>query len=62
MCDKLNRLRKQRDEAYDEVSILESYLRDARREGKPTTPIVNAIESIHRGIKEIDQKILQLLC
>ena len=61
MCDKLNRLRKERDDAYTEVSVLESYLRDARKEGKPTTPIVNAIESTNRTIKEIDQKILQLL-
>ena len=61
MCDKLNRLRKERDDAYTEVSVLESYLRDARKEGKPTTPIVNAIESTNRTINEIDRKILQLL-
>lgn len=61
MCDKLNRLRKERDDAYTEVGVLTSYLRDARKEGKPTTPILNAIESTNRTINEIEQKILQLL-
>ena len=67
MCEKLNRLKKERETAYAEVNVLESYLRElvsgreTLPEGKSTLPVMEEIDNINATIRRIDDEILKLL-